>query len=181
MAYVKYLIFSIANRKYAMELVHVNGTEQNYSVIPIPDAPDNVTGVVNLRGRIIPVYSLRGRFGLPTRIDNDNKSLMIVRSSGIMVGYEVDEVVNIEELDTNDVNTMPRIAIHGGADAEFMDQVLHIGQGIVVVVDVNRVIPDEDIERLERLIEERSKEEESTESEDDEEQVESDVDEEAQE
>ncbi|MBE5924643.1 MAG: chemotaxis protein CheW [Lachnospiraceae bacterium] len=176
MAYVKYLIFNIADRKYAMELVHVNGTEQNYSVIPIPDAPDNITGVVNLRGKIIPVYSLRGRFGLPTRIDNVNKSLMIVRSSSIMIGYEVDEVVNIEEIDTSDVNSMPQIATFGGSDAVFMNKVLRVGQGIVVVVDVNLVIPDEDIERLERLIEERSKEE-STESESDEEQEASEADE----
>lgn len=154
MSYVKYLIFKIENRKYAIDLVHVNGTEQNYSISPIPDAPFGVSGVINLRGKLIPVYSLRQRFGLDPEITDPGKSALIARTSGIMVAYEVDNVEFIEELDDSTIKEMPRMASND--DTAFMNKVLNIKNEIIVVVDVNKVLSQEDIESLERMLEERS-------------------------
>lgn len=154
MGYVKYLIFRIGERKYAIELVHVNGTEQGYSIIPIPDAPDGIQGVINLRGKIIPVYSLRQRFGMDPRITGPGKSALIARTSGIMVAYEVDAVEFIEELNEEQVQTMPKMATND--ETSFMNKVLNIRNQIVVVVDVNKVLSPEAIEALERMIEERT-------------------------
>ena len=154
MSYVKYLIFKIENRKYAIELNHVNGTEQNYSIIPIPDAPEGIQGLINLRGKLIPVYSLRQRFGLDPRITNPGKSALIARTSGIMIAYEVDAVDFIEELETDEVQTMPKMA--SNEETAFMNKVLNIRNQIIVVIDVNKVLSTDAIEALERLIEERT-------------------------
>ncbi len=153
MGYVKYLIFRINNRKYAIELNHVSGTEQNYSVIPFPDAPFGIQGLINLRGKLIPVYSLRQRFGMNPEITDSGRSVLIARTSGIMIAYEADGVECIEEVDEDKVKNMPEMASND--DTSFMNKVLNINNQIIVVIDVNKVLSPEDVEILERMIEER--------------------------
>ena len=152
--YVKYLVFRIEDRKYAIELNHVNGTEQNYSIIPFPDAPFGVQGIINLRGKLVPVYSLRQRFGMDTNITNPGKSALIARTSGIMIAYEVDCVEFIEEVDSTEIREMPKMASND--ETAFMNKILHVKNQIVVVVDVNKVLSAEAIEQLEKMIEERT-------------------------
>ena len=154
MRYVKYLIFRIEDRKYAIELNHVNGTEQNYSIIPIPDPPEGIQGVINLRGKIVPVYSLRQRFGFDPKITSPGKSALIARTSGIMIAYEVDAVEFIEELEEDQIKSMPQMVEND--ETSFMNKVLNVRNQIVVVVDVNKVLSAEAIETLERMIEERA-------------------------
>lgn len=154
MRYVKYLIFRIENRKYAIELNHVNGTEQNYSVIPFPDAPFGIRGLINLRGKLIPVYSLRQRFGMDPKITDPGKSALIARTSGIMIAYEVDSVEFIEELEADDVKEMPKMASND--ETTFMNKIINVKNQIVIVVDVNKVLSPEAIEQLEKMIEERT-------------------------
>lgn len=154
MRYVKYLIFKIENRKYAIELNHVNGTEQKYSINPIPDAPEGIQGLINLRGTLVPVYSLRKRFGLNPDITDPGKSVLIARTSGIMIAYEVDAIDFIEELEADEIQPMPKMASND--ETAFMNKVLNIKNQIIVVIDVNKVLSAEEIEALERLIEERT-------------------------
>lgn len=161
MGYVQYLIFKIENRKYAIELAYVNGTEQSYSVSPIPDAPFGIDGLINLRGKLVPVYSLRQRFGMDSVITNPAKSAIIAKTSRITMAYEVDEVEFIEQVNEDDIKEMPHIA--GNEETSFMDKVLHIKNEIIVVVDVNKVLSADIIETLERMLEERSEAEKKAE------------------
>lgn len=163
MAYVKFLIFNIGNRKYAIDLVHINGTEQGYNIIPFPDAPECVEGLINLRGKPVPVYSLRERFGLDKKIDDPGKSVLLARTSGIMIAYEVDSVDCIHEMDNKDIKEMPRMASND--ETLFLNRVIQIGKDIVVVVDVNKVLSNEAIEKIEQLIEERTEAERKAEEE----------------
>ena len=163
MGYTQFLIFKIDNRKYAIELGYVNGTEQSYSISPIPDAPAGVDGLINLRGKLVPVYSLRQRFGMDSVITNPAKSAIIARTSRITMAYEVDEVQFIEEVNEDDIKEMPHIA--GNEETSFMDKVLRIKNEIIVVVDVNKVLADEVIKTLERMLEERTEAEKKAEEE----------------
>ena len=94
----KFVIFQLADQKYGMHLMRVNGIEQDYHIIPVPNAPEGINGIINLRGTVIPVYSLRERFGMNPRIDNPGKSLLVTNSNGTLLAYEVDAVEEIEEV-----------------------------------------------------------------------------------
>ena len=56
---LKFIIFKLGEQKYAMNLLYINGIEQNYQIIPVPNAPEGIEGIINLRGDVIPVYSLK--------------------------------------------------------------------------------------------------------------------------
>ena len=148
---LKYVVFQLEEQKYAMNLMYVNGIEQDYHIIPVPNAPEGVTGIINLRGAVIPVYSLRERFGMDKRIDNPEKSLLITNSSGTILAYEVDAVAEIEEITEKSINKMPSVA--SNEETVFMEQVLHIGNEIVIAINVNKVLSEDTKNMVDQLIE----------------------------
>lgn len=147
----KYVIFQLGEQKYGMNLMYINGIEQGYHIIPVPNAPAGVKGIINLRGDVIPVYSLRERFGMEGRVDNPEKSLLITNSSGTALAYEVDAVIAIEEMQPGRINRMPSIASND--ETAFMEEVLHIGSEIVIAISVDEVLSEETRNTLNQIIE----------------------------
>lgn len=148
---LKYVVFQLGEQKYGMNLMYINGIEQDYHIIPVPNAPEGVTGIINLRGAVIPVYSLRERFNMDGKIDNPEKSLLITRSSGTILAYEVDAVDKIEELSAENISKMPQVA--SNEETAFMEQVLHTGKEIVIAINVNKVLSEESVNMVNQLIE----------------------------
>ena len=149
---LKYVVFQLGDQRYGMNLMCINGIEKDYVIIPVPNAPEGISGIINLRGTVVPVYSLRERFGMNKRIDNPEKSLLITNSSGTMLAYEVDAVEEIEEMRAEKINAMPFVASND--ETAFMDKVLHIGKDIVIAINVDKVLSDEAREALSQLVEE---------------------------
>lgn len=148
---LKYVVFQLGEQRYGMSLMRINGIEKDYHIIPVPNAPEGISGIINLRGLVVPVYSLRERFGMDSRIDNPEKSLLITYSSGTMLAYEVDAVEEIEEMRPEDINDMPSVA--SSEETAFMDKVLHIRNDIVIVVNVDKVLSEDAQNMVNQLIE----------------------------
>lgn len=148
----KYIVFQLAEQKYAINLMCIKGIEQGYRIIPVPNAPAAVKGIINLRNAVIPVYSLRERFGLDSRVDNPERSLLITSSSGTLLAYEVDAVIGIEEMEPYRINRMPFIA--SNEETSFMEEVLHIGDDIIIAISVDEVLSEETREQLNKIIDE---------------------------
>ncbi len=148
---LKYVVFQLGEQRYGMSLMRINGIEKDYHIIPVPNAPEGISGIINLRGSVVPVYSLRERFGMDSRIDNPEKSLLITLSSGTMLAYEVDAVEEIEEMRPEDVNEMPSVA--SSEETAFMDKVLHIRNDIVIAINVDKVLSEDAQNMVNQLIE----------------------------
>lgn len=147
----KYVIFQLCNQRYAINLMFVNGIEQDYTIIPVPNAPREIKGIINLRGNVIPVYSLKARFGMPTQDDNPSGSMLVVYFDGNYIAYEVDCVEGIEEMKPQDINRMPALASNSATS--FLEEVLHIGDDIVIAISVDNVISEEMMSQLNDMIE----------------------------
>lgn len=150
----KYVVFQLGDQRYAINLMFVNGIEQDYQIIPVPNAPEGIIGIINLRGVVIPVYSLRVRFGMSQRIDNPSKSLLVVNCFGDYIAYEVDCVEGIEEMDPMRINRMPSMASND--ETAFMEEVLRIGDDIVIAISVDEVISEDVQKKLNHIIESQS-------------------------
>ncbi len=148
---LKYVVFQLGEQRYGMSLMRISGIEKDYHIIPVPNAPEGISGIINLRGMVVPVYSLRERFGMDTRIDNPEKSLLITYSSGTILAYEVDAVEEIEEMKQEDINPMPQVA--SSDETAFMDQVLHIGNDIIIAINVDKVLSEDAQNLVNQLIE----------------------------
>ncbi len=148
----KFVVFQLEDQKYGMSLMRVNGIEQDYHIIPVPNAPEGISGIINLRGAVIPVYSLRERFGMNPRIDNPEKSLLVTNSHGILLAYEVDCVEEIEEVPDSRISPMPSVA--SNEDTAFMEQVLQIGNEIIITINVDKVLSEDVRQMVDQLVEE---------------------------
>lgn len=147
----KFVIFQLAEQKYGMHLMRVNGIEQGYQIIPVPNAPEGISGIINLRGKVIPVYSLRERFGMNPRIDNPEKSLLITSCQGTLLAYEVDAVEEIETVLQDRISDMPAVASND--ETAFMEWVLHIGEDIVIAINVDKVLSEDARTMVNQLVE----------------------------
>lgn len=148
----KFVVFQLEDQKYGMSLMRVNGIEQDYHIIPVPNAPKGISGIINLRGAVIPVYSLRERFGMDPHIDNPEKSLLVTNSHGILLAYEVDCVEEIEEVPDSKISLMPSVA--SNEDTAFMEQVLQIGNEIIITINVDKVLSEDVRQMVDQIVEE---------------------------
>lgn len=148
----KFVVFQLEDQKYGMSLMRVNGIEQDYHIIPVPNAPEGISGIINLRGAVIPVYSLRERFGMNPHIDNPEKSLLVTNSHGILLAYEVDCVEEIEEVPNSKISLMPSVA--SNEDTAFMEQVLQIGNEIIITINVDKVLSEDVRQMVDQIVEE---------------------------
>jgi purine-binding chemotaxis protein CheW len=148
----KYVIFRLGEQKYGMNLMYINGIEEGCRIVPVPNAPEGIKGIISLRKAVIPVYSLRERFGMEPQGRNVQGSLLITNSSGTTLAYEVDGVIGIEEMNPERVAHMPKIA--SNEETALMEEVLHIGKEIVIAISVDKVLSSEMIANVNRLVEE---------------------------
>lgn len=148
----KFVVFQLEDQKYGMSLMRVNGIEQDYHIIPVPNAPEGISGIINLRGAVIPVYSLREHFGMDPHIDNPEKSLLVTNSHGILLAYEVDCVEEIEEVPDSKISLMPSVA--SNEDTAFMEQVLQIGNEIIITINVDKVLSEDVRQMVDQIVEE---------------------------
>lgn len=152
---LKFIVFQLGEQKYGMNLKYINGIEQVYQIIPVPNAPEGIKGIINLRGEVIPVYSLRERFGMEGEITNPEKSLLVAKSSDTVLAYEVDAVIEIEEMQEDKINDMPWVASNEATS--FMEKVLHIGNEIVIAINADKVLSEETRNMVNQIIEDNQK------------------------
>lgn len=105
----KQVIFSIGEEEYGLDIMAVNGIETYTQVVKLPNAPECIVGLIRLREDVIPVYSLRQKFGLPQMKATDDTRLIITRSMEGLLAYEVDQVKGIMEIPMSEVKEPPVI------------------------------------------------------------------------
>lgn len=119
-------------------------------ITPIPNAPNHVEGVMNLRGRVIPVVGLRRRFGMP-EVERDRDSrVVVVEISGRAIGVSVDSVVEVTTIDASQIELLPELAATDRS--EFIIGVSRAGARIVIVLDMDRVFSVEEKASLDDIV-----------------------------
>ncbi len=89
------VVFRLANEHYGVDIGAVEGIVNMLPITAVPDAPEFVDGVTNLRGEVLPVIGLRKRFGLPLRDATKETRIVVVETNGSKVGMIVDEVSEV--------------------------------------------------------------------------------------
>ncbi len=109
MATSKQVIFKVGTEEYGSDIQLVSAIESYGGVVPVPNAPSYILGILNLRGEVIPVFSLRKKFGLPESEVDDKTLLLITKYQNMKIGFKVDSVSEIEEVDEEELHKMPVI------------------------------------------------------------------------
>ena len=140
----KYLAFTLAQQEFGIDILKVREIVGMMSIRSIPRSPDHVRGVINLRGKVIPVIDLRRRFGLEDSDETERSCIVVLdlqESGGHYIGVTVDAVSRVMEFRGADIEESP--VFGGGMDTRFILGMARDGQGVRILLDVDHVFESE--------------------------------------
>ena len=147
--YMKPVVFKVGNQMYGVDINLVQSIERQIQVVPVPNAMPYIKGIVNMRSEVIPVYSLKKKFGLS---DSDIcDSMIIIDTTEVKLAIEVDEVVEIGGILPENVFPMPQIALD--KDTRYMPRVAVIEGELVILLDVTELLSEEETEAVKKIAE----------------------------
>ncbi len=148
----KYLTFSMADEEYGIEIEKIKEIIGMMQITTVPQTPEFVKGVINLRGKVIPVVDLRARFGMES-IDYTERTCIIVveiqvQSSTIMIGVVVDAVSEVLNIKGDDIEETPTFGAKLNTD--YILGMAKMEGGVKILLDIDRVLSAEEIDALEK-------------------------------
>jgi purine-binding chemotaxis protein CheW len=140
----KYLFFRIGKESYGIGIKHVIEIIELQPISVVPDMPAYVKGVINLRGKVIPIVDLRLRFDMDER-EYDNRTCIIVTEvDHILVGCLVDTVEEVMEIPEKDIEPPPQFRTTSGRD-RYISGMGKAGDAIKILIDVEKIVRDENL------------------------------------
>ena len=142
------VVFTLDNHRYALHLAVVERAVRMVEITPLPKAPEIVSGVINLQGRIVPVLNIRKRFRLPERKTNLSDQLLIARTARRTVALVVDAVCGVSDHATQETVVAPTIV----PGLEYVTGVVKLEDGMLFIHNLDRFLSLEEEEALETAI-----------------------------
>lgn len=147
---IKVIVFKLGSEEYGIEVDKVQTIERMLPITRVPKTYTFVRGVINLRGVVIPVIDLRGRFGLPETEYTDQSRIIIVVVGEMEVGFIVDSANDVIDLNRDRIETPPEVV--GGIKARYLDGVAKIGDDrLLIMLNLSEVLKKSEIIQLESL------------------------------
>lgn len=129
--------FEVGAEHFAVDILTVQEINRMMQITRVPHSPDSLEGVINLRGRIIPVIDLRKRFGIAPSQDAEESRIVVVEVHRRTLGFIVDRVNEVLRVDTAVVDPTPALA--RGVESDFVRGVAKLDARLVMLLDLDRL------------------------------------------
>lgn len=156
----KFLTFTLKNEEYGIGILTVREIIGYMEVTPVPQTPEFVTGVVNLRGMVIPVINLRLKFGMEESQVTDETCIIVVEvdfetddeKQTVQMGIVVDTVQEVLDIPVDNIDPAPNFG--GEIDTEYIEGMGKVDENVVILLDIDRVLTEEELVALQEVSEE---------------------------
>lgn len=155
----QYLTFNLADEYYGVDILKVQEIKGYTSVTRIPNTPAYLKGVLNLRGTIVPIVDLRMKFGMGTTEPTAFTVMVVVNVRNRIMGFMVDAVSDVLDLATKDIQPPPELG--SAVDITFVAGIGNSNDRLVTLLDIDRVLTEEEVKTVENLQEKPEKNEDS--------------------
>jgi len=135
--------FNIGTEEFGVDILKVQEINRMVEITRVPQAPHYVEGVINLRGKVIPIVDLRKRFGLELKEHDKNTRIVVVDIGGNIMGMIVDSVSEVLRLPASTIEPPPEIVT--GVNAEYIKGVAKLEDRLLIFLDLSRVIDAEEL------------------------------------
>ena len=146
----KQAVFMLEDKEYGMDIMEVNIIEKFMNIEPVSSFPDTLKGIIKLRGDVIPVYSLRRKFGLGDIQPDDETRFIITTSNDILIAYEVDKMSEIVQFEENQMYEVPSVIKN--KDTSYMKLVTSVDDRLIVILDQNGILSEEEQTKIKKVI-----------------------------
>lgn len=139
----KYLTFVLGAEEYGAEILKVREILGIMAITAVPQTPAFVKGVINLRGKVIPVLDLRLKFGMEELAHTSETCVIVVEVKGVQMGVIVDAVSEVLDIEGEQIEEPPRFG--GKVDTDFILGMGKIGDRVKILLDIEKVLSSEEM------------------------------------
>lgn len=146
----RFLTFALGKEDYGIEIIYVTEIIGIQAITEVPELPDYIKGIINLRGKIIPVMDVRLRFKKQAIDYNDRTCIIVIDIKDISIGMIVDtvsEVISIE-----DANIVPPPSMKTGFQNKYVKGIGKVGNDVKLLLDCEKILNEEDVESLVNVV-----------------------------
>ncbi len=146
----KYLTFNLGKEQYGISIRQIIGITELQKITEVPDMPDYVKGVINLRGKVIPVIDMRLRFGIEERDYDDRTCIIEIGIDDSSIGFIVDTVEEVLEISEQNIDPPPKFK-----DAKvknlYISGMGKVGDHVKILLDVQKILHEDEIDNLKNI------------------------------
>ncbi len=145
----EYLIFRLGQEEYGIEILNVQEIRGCDKVTRVPNAPQFLIGVTNLRGVIVPIVDLRVRFNLPVSIDGQDSVVIVLNLNARIIGIVVDGVADVLSLNSEQIKPTPDIS--AALSSRYLLGLGVIEQRMMILVNIEKLLSREELDELDAV------------------------------
>jgi len=134
----QFVIYQLAGEQFGVDIAAVESIIKMQEIAAVPQAPEFVEGVTNLRGEVLPVIDLRKRFEIPAADDSEEERIVVVEIDGQNVGMIVDAVTEVLTLDEDAIEAPSALVI--GSSVDFITGIAKVDDQLVTIIDLRMVL-----------------------------------------
>lgn len=134
----QFVVFMLNNEEFGLDIDKISIIETMQDIVKMPNAPNYIEGLVNLRGKVHTIFNLRKRFNMPCTGFDENTKIIIINTPGSYIGIIVDDVRKIIKMDVHDIEPVPTDA--SGIVNRFLCGTAMVGKRIVKLLDPEKIL-----------------------------------------
>ncbi len=143
----QFLTFTLAQQEYGIEIRHVTEIIGIQRITDLPDMPAYIKGVINLRGKVIPVVDVRLRFGMENRKYDERTCIIVVNFNDAAVGLVVDTVSEVMNIPAHNIEPSPKASLKSSG-GRFIKGLGKVEDDVKILLDIEQLLFDEDLAEM---------------------------------
>ncbi|MFW5971996.1 MAG: chemotaxis protein CheW [Bacillota bacterium] len=146
---LQFIVFSLMGEKFGVDVKQIKQIIPTTEYTHIPNSPEFIRGVINLRGEIIPIVDLRRRLSLDEDEVDDDAKIIIVELQNNSIGMQVDSVSEMIRIYEDDISAPPKIV--KGINSQYLKGVGKVNDKLLILIDLNKILTNQEVEELDKL------------------------------
>ena len=130
--------FTLKNEEYAVNILNVQEINRITEITQVPNSPDYVDGVINLRGKVMPVINLRKKFGLEEKETDETSRIIIMDIQGVTNGLVVDSVSEVLRIPESIVEPPPPMS--SGLEDKFIKGIAKLENRLIILIEIDKLL-----------------------------------------
>jgi purine-binding chemotaxis protein CheW len=142
----RYLTLQVGKETFGIEIRYVIEIVGLQPVTEMPEMPEHIKGIINLRGKIIPIMDVRLRFKMPAREYDDRTCIIIIDMSGITIGLVIDSVSDVLTISDDEIMKKPEMSIKD--DCGYVKNIGRINNKVILLIDCEKLLSANECEEI---------------------------------
>ncbi len=142
----RWVTFTLADEVYGIDVMQIREVLRCPEISPVPGAPPYVLGIINLRGNMVAIIDTRSRFGLEPHELDDYSRIIILEAQDYMIGFMVDSVSEVAELNLASVEPSPDTGSQGGT--QYISGLYNREDGLLILLDADKMLSHDELVEL---------------------------------